>query len=100
MSFVTIKDPRGHEQRYEAPGKDEKGRPPLAFLLPSGATRVHPMYAYAKEEGIPDENIREAHKGVDGKGNEYVRDQKWIHDAAELAQAEQDTPERVVRVEG
>lgn len=98
----TIRDGVETETRFEAPtaiGKDGKPRLALAFLLPSGATELHPMYEHAKKRGIPDEDIPTSHRGVDGHGHEYVSDQRWIFEAAELAELEQTCPERLIRVE-
>ncbi len=98
----VIRDGVESEVLYEAPtevGKDGKKRLAMAFLLPSGATELHPMYEHAKKRGIPDEDIPASHRGVDGKGHEYVSDQRWIFEAAELAELEQTCPERLIRVE-
>lgn len=87
--------------KYEAPkeiGPDGQERTALAYLKPSGKTYVNPMYAFAKFVGAPDESIRAAHRGVDGKGNDYVSDQRWIYDAQEFADLMKTSPDRVVRV--
>jgi len=103
MSFIRQKaiDLGGNviEVRHEAP-KNEAGETAKAFLLPSGATYVHPMYAFAKAVGAPEESIRESHRGVDGQGNENVSDQRWIFDLAEAAQLKKEFPDRLVEVEG
>ena len=84
--------------RYEGP-KDEKGRSPVGYLKASGKKYQHPMYAFAKQVGAADESIRPGHLGVDGQGNEFVSDQRWIYDIAEAAELEKSEPDRFVRVE-
>jgi hypothetical protein len=102
MAFIRAKatnvDGSEREVRYEGP-KDEFGRSPIGYLAPSGKTYVHPMYAWAKTIGAPDESIRAAHRGIDGNGNEGVSDQRWIYDTQEAAQMEREMPERYVRAE-
>jgi hypothetical protein len=83
--------------QHEAP-KDAEGRRAILYLKPSGKTYVHPMYAFAKQVGAPEEAIRPAHRGLDGEGNEGVSDQKWIYDPAEAATLLKDAPERCVQV--
>lgn len=85
--------------RYEGP-RDEHGRSPVGFLKASGKTYVHPMYAWAKQAGASDDNIRPAHRGADGHGTEFVSDQRWIYDLAEAAELERTEPGRFVRVDG
>jgi hypothetical protein len=85
--------------KYEAP-LDAGGRQAIGYLRPSGATYIHPMYAFAKQVGAPEDSIRAAHRGVDGQGTEYVSDQRWIYDTQEAAQLEREDPEHFVRVEG
>lgn len=103
MSFIRQKAKGlGGEEidvRYEAP-KNEAGQTAKAFLLPSGKTYVHPMYAFAKSVGAPEESIRESHRGVDGQGNEYVSDQRWIYDLAEATALKAEFPNRLIEVEG
>ncbi len=102
MVFIraVARDLDGNEiaVRYEGP-KDEQGRSAVGYLKPSGATYVHPMYAFAKQVGVSLESMRPAHLGIDGKGNEGVSDQRWIYDLAEASQLEQSEPARFVRVE-
>lgn len=100
MVFIKGKalDISGNEidVRHEAP-RDPEGRLAIGYLMPSGDTYVHPLFAFAKQVGAADESIRSAHRGADGKGNEFVSDQKWVYDLAEAADLERKFPGRFVR---
>ena len=103
MAFIraTAIDLEGNEiqVRYEGP-KDKEGRTPIAFLKPSGKTYVNPMYEFGERMGVRKDGHRQAHLGMDGKGNEGVSDQRWIYDLAEAVRLEKDEPTRFVRAEG
>lgn len=105
-SFIRMKatDLSGNavEMKHEPPRKDpadKKSPRAVAYLGPSGKTYVHPLFKFAQDVGADPESIRPAHRGLDGKGNEGVSDQRWIFDAAEAAELKRQFPDRVILVE-
>lgn len=96
MGYIRTKavDQSGNEieVRYEAL-VDEQGQRAVAYLKPSGKTYINPMYEHVGSR-------RDVHLGFDGKGAEYVSDQRWIFDLQEAAELQKSDPDRLVMVEG
>lgn len=90
---------------HEAP-KDARGRDAIGYLAASGKTYQRPGYALLDSLAVAHPNVRREdlgdvplHElGVDGKGTEFVSDQRWIYDTAEAAEMEKQFPDRWFRV--